>query len=69
MGGEDDRVAMEQFRALPDYRRPQCYCHGKRHEEAQVLTEKSDVCASWTCVFDEQERILHVSEKHGDTKE
>ncbi len=35
-------------RALPDYRRPQCYCDdGKRREEPQVLTEKFDVGASW----------------------
>ncbi len=54
MSDEDYHAAMEQFRALPDYRRPQCYCHGKRHEEPQVLTEKSDVGASWAYVFDEQ---------------
>ncbi len=70
MSDEDYHAAMERFRALPDYRRPQCYCHGKRHEEPQVLTEKSDVGASWAYVFDEQERILHVCnrEQHRDTK-
>jgi len=71
MSDADYHAEMEQFRALPDYRRPQCYCHGKRHEEAQVLTEKSEACASWAYVFDEEERILHVCnrEKHQDTKE
>jgi hypothetical protein len=71
MSDADYGAAIEQFHALPDYRRPQCYCHGKRHEEAQVLTEDSEVCASWAYVFDEEERILHVCnrEKHQDTKD
>jgi hypothetical protein len=60
MSDADYHAEMEKFRALPDYRRPQCYCHGKRHEEAQVLTEKSEACASWAYVFDEEDHIMHV---------
>ena len=32
MSDEEYDAAMERFRALLDYRRPQCYCHGKRNE-------------------------------------
>src|SRR6266852_4091609 len=32
----DYAAKKEAFWSSPDYRRPQCYCHGKRREEAQV---------------------------------
>jgi hypothetical protein len=52
--------AMEAYRAMPDMRRPQCYCHGARREEAQTLTERDDPGAEWAYVFEEEERVLHV---------
>jgi hypothetical protein len=65
------RAAMDAYRALPDMRRPQCYCHGARNEEAQEFTERDDCGAEWAFVFDEDERVLHVChrEKHRDTGE
>jgi hypothetical protein len=71
MSDADYHAAMQQFRALPDFRRPQCYCHGNRREEVQALTERDDVGAEWAYVFDLEERILHVCnrEKHPDTNE
>lgn len=53
-------VAMEVYRAMPDVRRPQCYCHGERSEEAQPFTERDDTDAEWAYVFEEEERVLHV---------
>jgi len=37
-----------------------CFCHGDRHEEAQVVTEKDDCGAEWAYVFDEEQKVLHV---------
>lgn len=63
------RAKLEAYRTSADFCRPQCYCHGKRHEKAQEVTEKSDV-GPWAYVFEEEERILHVChyEKHPDTQ-
>jgi hypothetical protein len=53
-------AAMETYRTMPDMRRPQCYCHGERCEEAQTLTECDDANTEWAYVFDEDERVMHV---------
>jgi len=65
------RSAMEAYRAMPDVRRPQCYCHGERSEEAQVISERDDCGAEWAYVFDEDERVMHVChrERHPDSCE
>jgi hypothetical protein len=64
-------AAMEAYRAKPDVRRPQCYCHGKRREQAQAFTEHDDTDAEWAYVFEEEERVLHVCHraKHPDSGE
>ncbi len=64
-------AAIEAYRAMPDVRRPQCYCHGKRQEQAQTFTEGDDTDAEWAYVFDEDERVLHVCNraKHPDSGE
>jgi hypothetical protein len=51
-----------RYQAHPDYRRPQCYCHGHRSEEPQSFTETDDTDAIWAYVFDTltDEKILHV---------
>ncbi len=54
------QAAMEAYRATPDMRRPQCYCHGARREESQTLTERDDAGAEWAYIFEEEERVLHV---------
>ncbi len=65
------RAALEAYRAMPDTRRPQCYCHGARNEEAQAFTERDDCGAEWAFVFNEDDRVLHVChrEKHRHTGE
>jgi len=50
------------FSQLPDYKRPQCYCCGSRHEEEQSFTQddlESTDC-EWLYVFDEDTRKLFV---------
>lgn len=64
-GTEAERKARrEAYFAHPDYRRPQCYCHGGRHEEEQLITEDDDA-GPWAYVFDD-EHVMHVllREKH-----
>jgi hypothetical protein len=48
--------------------RPQCYCHGDRHEEAQVITEKnaSDVGCEYAYVFDDNGRMRIMSSYNDD---
>jgi hypothetical protein len=61
-------MSIEEFQNRRLNRRPQCYCHGHRHEEGWIADEKSDCGAEWAYVFetisahdDESERkILHV---------
>ena len=67
----DYRSAMQAYRAMPDVRRPQCYCHGERSEEAQVISERDDCGAEWAYVFDQDERVMHVCrrERHPDSGE
>jgi hypothetical protein len=56
-------MSIEEFQNQPLNRRPQCYCHGARHEEDFLHDEKSDCGAEWAYVFDEDEKILHVLDR------
>jgi len=75
-------MSIEDFSKLPLNRRPQCYCHGARHEEGFIADEKSDCGAEWAYIFETipgawsseaepEQRILHVltREKHKDSDE
>jgi hypothetical protein len=55
-------VRLKAYWAHPDVRRPQCYCHGVRHEEAQEWSDADDTGASWAYVFEviEDQKLLHV---------
>jgi hypothetical protein len=44
--------AVEDWKNTADQRRPICYCHGKRHEEDDLCTEKTNCGAEWIYVFD-----------------
>ncbi len=67
-------MSIEDFQKQPLNRRPQCYCHGHRHEEGWIADEKTDCGASWAYVFETipehgeepEQKILHVlsREKH-----
>ncbi|SRR6266568_7487342 len=54
------KAAYRAYHAHPDVLRPQCYCHGLRHEQPHVITEQSDCGAEWAYVFEEQDRAMHV---------
>jgi len=56
-------MSIEDFQSQPLQRRPQCYCHGHRHEEGWIADEKSDCGAEWAYVFDEDEKVLHVLDR------
>jgi hypothetical protein len=66
VGSRPDGMSIEEFQNQPLNRRPQCYCHGHRHEEGFLHDEKSDCGAEWAYVSDEEEKVLHVldREKH-----
>src|SRR5258708_19905372 len=64
-------MSIEDFHNLPLNRRPQCHCHGARHEEGFVADEKSDCGAEWAYIFETipqpcasktkpQQRIFHL---------
>ena len=67
-------MSIQEFQNQPLNRRPQCYCHGHRHEEGWVADEKTDCGASWSYAFEiipehdeePEQKILHVltREKH-----
>jgi len=55
----------------PDYRRPQCFCHGDRHEASQSFTHEdlkdNNAGLQWLYVFDEKENRLYVRDLgHGE---
>ena len=72
-------VSIGEFQNQPLNRRPQCYCHGVRHEDGFLHNEKSDCGAEWAYVFETlperegepEQRILHVldRQKHKDSEE
>src|SRR5258707_8313309 len=73
-------MSIEDFSKLPLNRRPQCYCHGARHEEGFIADEKSDCGASWVYAFETvpaqtagepDQQVLHVltREEHADSGE
>jgi|SRR5579885_666952 len=51
----------------PDRRRPQCYCHGDRHDEPLLLTYPGGaLCdAQYVYVIDEQASTMRISEVVG----
>ncbi len=61
-------LSIEEFQNQPLNRRPQCHCHGARHEEGFVADEKSDCGAEWAYVFETipahddrpEQKLLHV---------
>lgn len=59
-------IVHKDFRHKPGYggseKRPQCYCHGERHDEEWGVTEKDDVGAEWAYVFEDTEdkKSMHV---------
>jgi len=40
--------------------RPQCFCHGGRHEEPQPIDQDSDAGLEWAYVFDVETRTMRV---------
>jgi hypothetical protein len=64
-------MSIEEFQNQPLNRRPQCYCHGHRHEEGWTADEKSDCGAEWAYVFEvlpensdqSEQKILHVLDR------
>lgn len=42
---------------------PHCYCHGGRHEDAQVITQDDDAGMEWAYVFDVEKRVMYVLER------
>jgi hypothetical protein len=70
-------MSIDDFQNQPLNRRPQCYCHGHRHEEGFLHDEKSDCGAEWAYVFetmpqdDADQKLLHVlaRTKHEDSGE
>jgi hypothetical protein len=55
----------------PDYRRPQCFCHGDRHEEPYTFTHEdlkdNNAGLEWLWIFDEKENRMYVRDlSHGE---
>jgi hypothetical protein len=63
IGTRPDRMSIDKFQNQPLNRRPQCYCHGHRHEDGFLHDEKSDCGAEWAYVLDEDEKLLHVLDR------
>lgn len=59
-------MSWEDYQKTVEYRRPKCFCHGKRQEPAELYDEKSDCHAEWAYVFevinegDEAKNVLHI---------
>lgn len=43
--------------------RPECYCHGDRHEEPNPVTQADDMGMEWAYIFDEPQDTLTVLER------
>lgn len=51
----------------PDNHRPQCYCHGQRHETPNPVDQNTDQGMEWAYVFDETAHAMAVLMRvHGD---
>jgi hypothetical protein len=68
--GYDENAARYEAGAdgKPDYSKPiphgpRCFCHGTRHEEAQLIDQDTDAGMEWAYVFDEEKRVMHVLER------
>jgi len=42
---------------------PVCYCHGARHEEPSLVTEKDDCGMEWAYVFEVDKKLMHILER------
>ena len=63
VGTRPDGMPLDQFLSQPLNRRPQCHCHGHRHEKNEPYTHKSiegGTDIEWLYIFDETERKLFV---------
>ena len=51
-------------------RGPECYCHGDRHEETQVVTEKNaaDIGCEWVYAFNDKNQMVVLSSYNEDGK-
>lgn len=56
--GEGFAAAYAKYLKLPHIARPQCFCHGIRHESAQVITLADKL--EWSYVFDSRVELLDV---------
>jgi hypothetical protein len=57
------KTDFETYSKLPDYRRPQCFCHGDRHED--LKDNKAGL--EWLYIFDEKENRMYVRDLgHGE---
>src|SRR5229473_6991035 len=55
--------SFEEYSKLPDYRRPNCFCHGDRHEEGFLITENDDTDCEFAYVFDVENKTMHVLDR------
>lgn len=71
LGEKQYRAARKAYDLHPDIRRPQCFCHGERHEEPSVFTEKDlqDTDVEWLYAIDEQNRRLYIRDVSHDAEE
>jgi hypothetical protein len=64
-------MALDKWFQQPLNRRPQCYCHGDRHEQVSVFTQKdlekgTDI--EWLYAFDENQKRLHIRDVGNDAE-
>jgi hypothetical protein len=67
--GDRNGMPFDEFYALPKNARPQCYCHGDRHEGAQEFTEKDleGTDAEWLYVFHPDLPLLVITDLNHDS--
>ena len=55
-------ITWEEYRNLPQNRRPQCYCHGDRNEPEQLITHDQDpVDLEWAYVLSPTSMTVLIS--------
>src|SRR5882762_4776482 len=58
-----DGAKFEVYSKRPDYRRPNCFCHGMRNEEAFEISEADDTDCEFCYAFDVENRTMHVLDR------
>jgi len=58
-----DGAKFEVYSKRPDYRRPQCFCHGTRKEEEFLIDQESDTDCEFAYVFGVETRTMHVLDR------